>query len=95
MQNWEGKQSVLWGIRKQRIVEQATKKSKNTLEKGYKILFENACHDDYCRLIWAINSYRGECAKSRRKNGRPHHVNSCDKCPCTAGGNGYCNHMFL
>ena len=25
----------------------------------------------------------------------PHNVNSCDKCYCTAGGNGYCNHMFL
>ena len=50
------------------IVEQATKKSgveaksylkannvKNTLEKGYKFLLENDCHDDYYRLIWTIN----------------------------------------
>ena len=29
--------------------------------------------------------------KSLRK---PHNVNSCDECSCTAGGNGYCNHMF-
>ena len=77
------------------IVEQATKNSKNTLEKGYKFLFENDCHDDYCRLIWTINSCRGECFKSLRKNERPHNVNSCDKCYCTAGGNGYCNQMFL
>ena len=27
--------------------------------------------------------------------GLSHNVNSCDKCYCTAGGNGYCNHMFL
>ena len=65
------------------------------LEKGYTFLFENDCHDDYCRLIWTINSCRGECFKSLRKNERPHNVNSCDKCSCTAGGNGYCNHMFL
>ena len=50
---------------------------------------------DYCRLIWTIHSCRGECFKSLRKNERPHNVNSCDKCSCTAGGNGYCNHMFL
>ena len=29
------------------------------------------------------------------KNERPHNVNSCDKCSCKAGGNGYCNHMFI
>ena len=50
---------------------------------------------DYCRLIWTINLCRGECFKSLRKNEKPHNVNSCDKCSCTAGGNGYCNHMFL
>ena len=70
------------------------RKTQNTLEKGYKFLLENACHDDYCRLIWTINSCRGECFKSLRKNERPHNVNSCDKCSCTAGGNGYCNHRF-
>ena len=32
--------------------------------------------------------------QSLRKNERPHNVNSCDKCSGTAGGNGYCNHMF-
>ena len=58
------------------------------------ILFENDCHDDYCRLIWTKNSCRGEDFKSLRKNGRPHNFNSCDKCSCTAGGNGYCKHMF-
>ena len=47
-----------------------------------------------CRLIWTINSCRGECFKSLRKNKIPHNVNSCDKCSCTAGGNGYRNHMF-
>ena len=62
------------------IVEQATKKN------------ENDCYDDYCRLI---NSCREESFKSLRNNERPHNVNSCDKCYCTAGGNGYCNHMFL
>ena len=77
------------------IVEQATKKSKNTLEKGYKFLFENYCHDDYCRLIWTINSCRWECFKSLRKNERPHNVNSRDKCSCTEGGNGYCNRMHV
>ena len=77
------------------IVEQATKKSKSTLEKGYKFVFENYCHDDYCRIIWTINSCRGECFKLLRKNERPHNFNSCDKCSCTAGGNGYCNHKFL
>ena len=77
------------------IVEQETKKSKNTLEKGYKFVFVNDCHDDYCRLIWTINLCRGECFKSLRKNERPHNVNSCDKSFCTAGGNGYCNHMFF
>ena len=41
------------------------------------------------------NSCRGECFKSLRKNERPHNVNSCDKCSCTAGGNGYCNHKFI
>ena len=51
---------------------------------------ENDCHDDYCRLIWTINSCRGECFKSLRKNERPHNVNSCDKCSCTAGGKSYC-----
>ena len=70
------------------------RKTQNTLEKGYKFLLENACHDDYCRLIWTINSCRGECFKSPRKNEKPHNVNSCDKCSCTAGGNGNCNHMF-
>ena len=75
------------------IVEQAMKKSK--IEKGYKFLFENYCHDDYWRLIWTRNSCRGECFKSLRKNERPHNVNSCDKCSRTAEGNGYCNHMFL
>ena len=49
------------------------------LEKGYKFLFENDCHDDYCGLIWTINSCREECFKSLRKNERPHSVNSCDK----------------
>ena len=43
------------------IVEQGTKKSKSTLEKGYKFVFENYCHDDYCTIIWTINSCRGEC----------------------------------
>ena len=70
------------------IVEQATKKSKSTLEKGYKFVFENYCHDDYCRIIWTINSCRGEYFKLLRKNERPHNVNSFDKCSCTAGGNG-------
>ena len=65
------------------------------LEKGYKFLFENDYHDAYCGLIWTINSCREECFKSLRKNERPHNVNSCDKCYCTAGGNGYCNQMFL
>ena len=47
-----------------------------------------------CRLIWTINACRGKCFKSLRKNKIPHNVNSCDKCSCTAGGNGYRNHMF-
>ena len=76
------------------LLKKQRKKSKSTIEKGYKFLFENYCHEDYCRLIWTINSCRGECFKSLRKNERPHNVNSCDKCSCTAGGNGYCNHMF-
>ena len=58
-------------------------------------LFGNDCHDDYCRLIWTKNSCRGEDVKSLRKNERSHNVNSCDKCSCTAGGNGYCNHKFI
>ena len=29
---------------------------KNKLEKGYKFLVENNCYDNYCRLIWTINS---------------------------------------
>ena len=58
------------------------------------LYFENDCHGDYCRLKWTINSYRGECFKSLRKNERPHNINSCDKCSCTAGVNGYFNHMF-
>ena len=73
------------------LLNKQRKTQKNTLEKGYKFLFENDCHDDYCRLIWTINSCRGECFKSLRK---PHNVYSCDECSCTAGGNGYCNHMF-
>ena len=36
-----------------------------------------------------------EGSASLRKNERPHNVNSCNKCSCTAGGNGYCNYMFL
>ena len=68
---------------------------KNTLEKGYKFLFENDCHDDYCRRIWTINACTGECFKLLRKNERPHNVNSSDKCSCTSGGTDYCNHMFL
>ena len=66
----------------------------HTLEKGYKFLFENDCQDDYYSLIWTINLRRGECFKSLRKNERPHDVNSRNECSCTAGGNGYCNHMF-
>ena len=77
------------------LLNKQRKNKKNTLEKGYKFLFEIDCHDDYCRLIWTINSGRGECFKSLRKNERPNNVNSCDKCYCTAGVNGYCNHMFL
>ena len=41
-----------------------------------------------------MKSCRGECFKPLRKNERPHNVNSRDKCYCTAGGNGYCNHML-
>ena len=77
------------------LLNKQRKTQKNTLEKGYKFLFENDCHDDYCRPIWTINSCRGECFKSMRKNERPHNVKSCDKCSCTAGGNGYCNHKFI
>ena len=29
---------------------------KNNLEKGYKVLVENDCYDNYCRLIWTVNS---------------------------------------
>ena len=71
------------------------RKTKKHPRKGFQFLFENYCHDDYFRLIWTINSCREECFKSLRKSERPHNVNSCDKCSCTAGGNGYCNHMFL
>ena len=76
------------------LLNKQQKNLKSTLKKGNKFLFENDCHDNYCRLIWTINSCRGECFKSLRKNERPHNVNSCDKCSCTAGGNGYCNHIF-
>ena len=77
------------------LLNKRRKNLKTTLKKGCKFLFENYCHDYYCRLIWAINSCRGECFKSLRKNERLQNVNSCDKCSCTAGGNGYCNHMFI
>ena len=29
---------------------------KNNLEKGYKFVVENYGYDNYCRLIWTINS---------------------------------------
>ena len=60
---------------------------KNTLEKGHTFIFENDCHDDYYRFIRTINLWRGECFKSLRKNERPHNVNSCNKCSCTAREN--------
>ena len=38
------------------LLNKQRKTQKNTLEKGYKFLFENDCHDDYCRPIHAVNN---------------------------------------
>ena len=77
------------------LLNKQRKIQKTPSKRDTNFYFKNDCHDDYCRLIWTINSCRGECFKSLRKNERPHNVNSCNKCSCTAGENGYCNHMFL
>ena len=77
------------------LLNKQRKNRKAPSKRDTNFYFENYCHDDYWRLIWTINSCKGECFKSLRKNERPHNVNSCDKSSCTAGGNGYRNHMFL